>query len=571
MRSESSDQTVFMPPAADYPLRSGPAKPLARRDAVCLALLLLVALLPRLGLALQLGPVCDDGYFYLAVAEAYERGDLKTALWYLNINLYPILLMGFKGAGLDPLSAAKAWGVAVGTLTVLPLFGWLRRLLDRRCALAACGLYAVHPEFIEISPEPIRDATFWLLAAMSLYLFWRAAAERKLWLFGSAGIALALAAHTRSEGWLFALPAIAWPVVHWGENVRARWKLVAGTALAFSMTPLLIATLNVTVLQNHTRWEWGKLEHFRMPYRWVVGDQMQAMPPQVATTPAPPPALPSPKVAPNRWRDISPTLEARLNEGTSRRSDGSFELVRAAVHSLEPVTLLLMLLGAIAGRRLLLRREHLVLSGICLAVALGVVIRQATLGEINGRYFLACFFPASGAAGIGIVWVLSQLERGWAARLSHSRAALATATMALVVGGAHVAEVMAGEHPSRDRDARIGQLLGDRIGHDQTMVVLPHACRVGYYAGQRLPIVVLDNTPIESLLARHQANVVILEHGYTPPSRCADLAGRLIKQGWRPLELAGIPEADDSFLVLVGPSTSLASATRLRNEDADVR
>jgi hypothetical protein len=568
MHSDPADSTVFRPPATDFPLRTGPAPSLTRRELGVLALLVLLTFLPRLAVALQLGPVCDDGYFYLAVADAYERGELETAPWYLNINLYPILLAGFAHAGLDPLQAGKVWSVAVATLTVLPLFGWLRRLLDTRIAVAACGLYAVQPEFIEISAEPIRDATFWLLAASSLYFFWRAAAECRLWLFLCAGVSLALAAHTRTEGWLFAMPAVAWPIVFWSEAGVRRRTLAAGTVLAFAMTPLLVLLLNVTVLQNHSRWEWGKLEHFAMPYRLIAGGETQhraaavskpaavnaggkntAGTAQHAVTP------------PQRPTNVDRARSARLAPGKADESDGdkAVEYLRAVVHTLEPVVLLLMLAGSIAGYRLLLRREHLVLTAICVAMAAAVWLRQATLGEINGRYFLTCFFPASGAAGIGVLWVLAQLERGWAVRLTRSRAAVAAATVMLVVGGAHVADVMAAEHPSRERQARYGRQLGDSLGSGKTLIVLPHACRIGYYAGERLPVVVLDNTPIELLLARHDADVVILEHDHTPSAHCRQIAARLKSLGWKQTKMPGVPDSEP-YIILVEPSSPLASA-----------
>ncbi|HEX6983816.1 MAG TPA: glycosyltransferase family 39 protein [Planctomycetaceae bacterium] len=569
MRSAPPASPVFAPPAADYPLRSGPSEPLRRRDIVWIAGLLLLTFLPRALAAARLGPVCDDGYFYLAVADAYDRGDLRTALWYLNVNVYPVLLAGFDRLGADPLAAAKAWGVAVSTLTVLPLFGWLRRLLDRRVAFAACGLYAVHPEFIEVSAEPIRDATFWLLAASSLYFFWRAAAERRLWLFASAGLSFALAAHTRTEGWLLALPALVWPLVRWREAAGERRRLVAGTAAAFAMTPLLVLVFNLTVLKGHDRWEWGKLEHFRLPYLWMTGATATEMPPQVRPAAVTPPsgatAAPAPRLA-----GVAPALAERFGQGESREDAGASSYLRSAAKALEPVPLLLMLVGSVACPRLLVRREHLVLSAICVAAVVGVWVRQSTLGEINGRYFLVCFFPASGAAGLGVLYVLSRLERGGARWLPPSRAAAAAAGVAVVIGGAHVAEAVTSDHPSRDREAAIGRRLGERLGADRRVVVLPHACRVGYYAGGRLPVVLLDDTPIESVLARHSAEVVILEHDDTPAPRCADLAARLIARGWTPLDLTGLQGADP-FVVLTGPTARPAGAERLGEAGTNVR
>ncbi len=554
---------TFMPPAADYPLRTGRAEPLGRRDILWLGALLLIALLPRAFVACQLGPICDDGYFYLAVSEAYERGDLDTALWYLNINIYPVLIAGFDRLGADPLVAAQAWGVAVATLTILPLFGWLRRLLDRRVALAACGLYAIHPEFIEISPEPIRDATFWLLAATSLYLLWRAAAERKAWLFVGAGLALAAAAHTRSEGWLLMLPATAWPLVRWRESRRDRWRLSLGTAATFAMTPLFVLLFNVTVLRDHDRWELGKLEHFRLAARWIVGSDVVA-PPAISGSATIPPAFVGLSMISTASAATSNVADRshEMPEEPLKRCTGASSYLRSAVHALEPVPLILMLIGAVGWPHLLLRREHLVLSAICIAVLTGVWVRQVTLGEINGRYFLACFFPASGAAGLGALWVLSRLERGWKTFGRQRGAAIAAATTAVLIGTVHVVEAVAAEHPSREREAAIGRHLGEQLGPDRSFLVLPHACRVGYYAGGQLPVVALDDTPLETLLERYQSDTVILENSYTPASQCEALAEHLKLCGWRTYDLGDVPDSE-GFVVLTR-AESIADASRLR-------
>jgi hypothetical protein len=571
MSSAQLAHQTFMPPAADYPLRTGRADSLARRDILWLGALCLIALLPRALIAYDLGPVCDDGYFYLAVADAYERGDFHTALWYLNINIYPVLIAGFDRLGADPLVAAKIWGVAVSTLAILPLFGWLRRLLDRRVALAACGLYAIHTEFIEVSPEPIRDSTFWLLAATSLYLLWRAAAEQRLWLFASAGLAVAAAAHTRSEGWLLMLPAAGWPLIRWRESLGSRWKLSIGTATAFAMTPLFVILFNVTVLRHHDQWELGKLEHFRLAARWAVGAvDSEAPSGQVAVPPAFTGAT-TIATTTNATTDLAAAAAAMSEKAAQahpRRRGGAMMYFRAAAHALEPVPLVLMLIGAVFWPHLLLRREHLVLSAICVAVLAGVWMRQVTLGEINGRYFLACFFPASGAAGLGTLWTLTQLERGWTA-FGRRRGAAAAATVAIAVGAAHVADAVAAEHPSRERDAAIGRHLAEQLGPHRSFLVLPHACRVGYYASGRLPVVALDDTPLEKLLERHHADTVILERDYTPADQCAALADQLETSGWRPLELAG--ECDAAKFVVLTRPVSVAKAIPTRAQHSDVR
>ncbi len=572
MSSAQLDHQTFMLPAADYPLRTGRAESLGRRDLLWLATLLALTLLPRALVAFQLGPVCDDGYFYLAVSEAYERGDFDTALWYLNINIYPVLIAGFGRLGADPIIAAKMWGVAVATLTILPLFGWLRRLLDRRVVLAACGLYAIHPEFIEVSPEPIRDATFWLLAATSLYLLWRAAAERKAWQFVAAGLAVAAAAHTRSEGWLLMLPAVGWPLVRWREARGARLRMSLGTATVFAMTPLFVLLFNVTVLQHHDKWELGKLEHFRLASQWVVGSANVEEGMRAASSAVPPAfigsaAISATKSASSELVANVTQLASKANSADAKHRPGASSYLKSAVHALEPVPLIMMLIGAIGWPHLLLRREHLVLSAICVAVLVGVWVRQVTLGEINGRYFLACFFPASGAAGLGTLWVLARLERGWHAFAQRRGAASAALGIAFVIGLAHVAEAVAAQHPSREREAAMGLRLREQLGRDRRILVLPQACRVGYYAGGHLPVVALDDTPLELLLERHRADTVILERDESPDGLADQLTAGLERAGWKSVELDSGDDAN-AFVVLTRPTTV---ATGASNQTTPIR
>lgn len=547
--SAAPSATSFPPPAADYSVR--PPGPLTRGDRAWLFGLLLLALVPRAVVAARLGPVCDDGYFYLAVADAYERGDFSAALHYLNINVYPVVLALLHSLGFDPVISAKWWGVAAGSLAVLPLFGWLRRMLDRRVAAAACGVYALHTEFIELSPEPIRDPTFWLFCAAGFYFAWRAATERKLWLFASAGLAVALAAHTRTEGWLLALPAVAWPIARWHDAAGRRLAVVGGMAACFAITPLLVVAFNLTALAGHDRWEWGRLEHVRLLTENAgVERAASRKTPIVATAvPAPVPGRPPSRLVDETTRRLvvpPPRLEREAPD-----SDAWIYLSSLG-RTLEPVPLLLMLAGAVACRRVLVRREHLVLSACCVAVLAAVWLRLTTTGEINGRYFLLCFFPAAGAAGVGLLSTLSFLERRWPAYLRRPRPATAVAAVAAVVGIAQAGDAVLGTHPSRTAECRLGQALATRFGADPSIFVVPRACRVGYFAAGRMPTVMLDVVPIEAVVDRHRPDVVIIESRDTPRAEFDELYVRLVRYGLRPYDIAGLPEAD-RFVVLTAP------------------
>jgi hypothetical protein len=177
-----------------------------------LAALVACCLVPRAMMALRLDAICNDAVFYIELARHYELRDVAGGLGRLGLNVYPPILAVLHQLGLDWEAAGKWWGVLVSSLAVLPLYGWVRRQFDERTAFIGASLYAFHPKMIEWSPEVLRDPTFWFLWILGLYAGWRAAEELSLRWYIFAGLAIALAAHTRFEGWLLYLPLVGWTV-----------------------------------------------------------------------------------------------------------------------------------------------------------------------------------------------------------------------------------------------------------------------------------------------------------------------------------------------------------------------
>jgi hypothetical protein len=77
------------------------------RTSVRLGLLMLACLVPRVVVACKLVAVSDDGFSYLHIADALERGRLDQALEYLNLNVYPLALVGLHKLGLEWTIAGK--------------------------------------------------------------------------------------------------------------------------------------------------------------------------------------------------------------------------------------------------------------------------------------------------------------------------------------------------------------------------------------------------------------------------------------------------------------------------------
>ena len=175
-----------------------------------LGLLLLLCLVPRAFMAWKIGGMCPDAVIYIQVAKSFDKGLLHEGSHRFGLNLYPAILMLLHRCGLDWELAGKFWNVTISCLTVLPLYGWVRRQFDDRVALVAGSLYALHAELIRSSPEGIRDPTFWFFMVLALYLSWRAVTEVRLPFFLLGGLALALAAMTRLEGLFLLVPLLLW-------------------------------------------------------------------------------------------------------------------------------------------------------------------------------------------------------------------------------------------------------------------------------------------------------------------------------------------------------------------------
>jgi dolichyl-phosphate-mannose-protein mannosyltransferase len=192
--------------------------------------LLLLCLIPRVWAGTLHDILCPDTVSYVRWTNALEAGNLVTAFKYTGINIYPPLLLGLKALPGDWLAAAKWWSVAMATLAILPIYGWLRRQFNETLAIIGCGFYALHPAMIHDSPLVVRDPTFWLLFALGLYIGWRAVSELRYRWFVAFAVIFGLMIHLRTEGWLLAPVLFVW-VAFRLRHTPGKRVLIATTAL----------------------------------------------------------------------------------------------------------------------------------------------------------------------------------------------------------------------------------------------------------------------------------------------------------------------------------------------------
>lgn len=447
-----------------------------QRDPLVLCGLLALCLVPRLLAAWQLEVVCNDGYYYIRMADALVSGKTDELLAYLNLNVYPAILAGMHRLGWDWIWAGKAWGVFAASLAVLPIFGWVRAVFDRRVAIAAGFLYAIHPELTEVGVEPIREGTFWLFFSASLWLMQRSVATQRLRWFALSGVMIALAIHTRTEGLVLVIPAALWPVLRCSRNRVEAARLLGGAVLCLAMTPLFIVTVNVTLLRNQAEWEWGRLGPFKRAWNWT--QDTVPLPPLATMTPAPAAAPASPRSP----RPLRP-LPARPKLGPRP----GYYLVKL-VKALEPVNCVLLLAGmGLAWRRQDWRSK--VVLGLMSWSLLGAVWIQLTESTVfNGRYFSTLYLVIVPYAGIGLLAAAHGLDRAaarraWVAAESAAPGRLLISALTLVFW----IDVATMSHGSRKTEADLGRAIHETYGPFRAVVVDPASIRVGYYTHSPLP------------------------------------------------------------------------------------
>ena len=579
-------EKLTQPPPRDFPDRlAGEADPSqqVQRTGLILVGLWLLCLLPRAWMAWKLEAVCDDAYYYIFVADALRRGDFAVGFSYLNLNVYPAILILGHSLGFDWIVAGKLWGVLVSSLTVLPLFGWVRRLFDDRVAMAACFLYAVHSEMIECSVEPIREATFWFFLTLCLYLTCRAVLEIKLRYFALAGLTLVLAQQTRNEGWFLVVPLLVWAVCRWrglssehlqsgnqscsapshrdfgGERDsrkhrphRGRSRLIAGTLIWLGATPCLLLLVNLTLLSQHSRWEWGRFNHLSIAWQWLHSANT---PLADANSPASITVFPaensSAQTGPNQESGMPSPDAERAVSGTARL----WRFLKELVFTLDPVNLLSMLAGSFVWRHLLLQRDKLPLLLMGSLILSAIWIYLSHYGVINGRYFLTLFLIFAPFEGMILLFFLHVVGR-IAHRLARStsrRVALVTGYLVLIAAISWT-DALTACHDQRASHLEIARQI--RLTSDSFQSVASDfaAIRVGYSTGGTVPTILFDYASLYEQFADNPPEVLILSQRIIPPDQLSAALESAARLGLHRLDPSMLPSTNCELIVLTHPA-----------------
>ena len=573
-------------PAAEFPNRLRSPEPLREKSPLrwrWMLLLFGLCLIPRAWMAMRMEIPCPDSLFFIRLAQAQEKGEALESAGAYSHNIYPLILAGLHRLGIDHQTAGEWWGVLAGSLAVLPLFGWLRRMHGERVAILACILYSFHPRLIEWSTEIIRESTFWLLLTTAVYLLWRALEEVRIVWFALAGLAVALALHTRFEGWFLLAPLAGWSLVRFCSLHRGRLKLSLGLAAHAAVYPAVFG--GVAMLSGQGDGSFDEQHRFRMVQEFVAaadgdpgGDEARG------------PTLELRPVAYHGgWAGVPAAAltsfdDAEANQRASTaetppltRWRAAYILQKTIARALSPGFAVLMLLGAVVRWRVLLRGDVLPLAGFALAVTAGAWVHLWKAGESSDRYFLSIVILALplavfGATRIGQWFAAISLRRRPRADMAPSvllaeRRAVAVMVVLLACGAAGWADALTFKDQGRIERADLGRWVRENLGSGRQIVGSHQWASMSYFAQGDYRLIPetpagRKNIGLVAFLQRRQPDVVVLSRMWTPPQQVSRVLQARRQLGLQLVPAEYLPDSCRQMVIVLVRPPAVSTARR---------
>lgn len=151
--------------------------------------------------------------------------------------LYPALLaVTYEVFGLESFGAVRLFQAILSLATVVVLYGMCCRVCDTRTAKWAAGLLCFYPSLLIYNNLILTEVLFTFLLVLTCYLIIISLQCDSVLTIGLAGIALGLAAMTRSVVWMAPPLLAAFLLVTWPGDWRRRLLASVSLVVLFAVT-----------------------------------------------------------------------------------------------------------------------------------------------------------------------------------------------------------------------------------------------------------------------------------------------------------------------------------------------
>jgi len=564
-------EALLAGPSGDFPRGPAPGSALPGRPWI-IAVLLAACLIPRAVAAWNWDVLWGDSLHYRYASICLEQGDFEQGFAEFGLNVYPLVLIPLRHLGVDWQIAGKYFGVLVASFTVIPLWGWLRRMFDDRLAVIACLVYALHGKLIAISLLIIRDSMFWFLLVLTFYYVWRAVGELRIVFFIDAGLAMTLAVHTRTEGWLLLIPLLGWGARHW-SSAGKRVRLAVGTLVCLAVIPTTVAAVNLTWLRANPRWDFFRTTHLEMAVHWwnaATGMHLPAPPTDLGNSARNPDwqairqSAATVSAAEKSITKTPPPFSSMLvpefvpPEQSTPGWILTFKLLERVAKGYTWLGSSLLLAGLVCGWRVFLRPEHLTL--LCMNLLLLSIARiRYWASGLDLRYFMPMVI-------VSLPWMALGMEHtiAFARRLLERRGKLSTQA-AGTLAGALIAVAVAGslfDGPMSavaymQKHADVGRWIHRRVGPEPALAGnLDHLTLDTFFSNGHMVGIFWPRhcliVPMPEALVERRADVVVLwNEDNIDKKYLSVIEERIAYCGYRRVDAKELPAGENELMVFL--------------------
>jgi 4-amino-4-deoxy-L-arabinose transferase-like glycosyltransferase len=227
-----------------------------------LVLLVLVTLLTRVLALFQTQIISTDGVVYVQMAKLFSEGKYAELP---QFNLYPLILFLVHKIIGDWELSGQLISIALGTLTVVPVFLLGRSLYNEKAGWLSAVFYITLPDFLRYDSDVLRDPTSWFFITTTLYLVWEGLKKNRLGLIGLASISAGLGALTRGEGFILWAALAIFAAFGKVPRVSLRRRALNATVLIL-LFPLLLSPVLWSVKKHPSQMVFGEMISFPLKF-----------------------------------------------------------------------------------------------------------------------------------------------------------------------------------------------------------------------------------------------------------------------------------------------------------------
>jgi 4-amino-4-deoxy-L-arabinose transferase-like glycosyltransferase len=178
-----------------------------------------------------------DGMVYIQQAKAIYHGDwnlLRSCVPF--VSSYPFLIAAVYWIFPSWIDSARTVSVFFGSVTLVPLYGLLRRFADERTTCLCVLLYAFMPVLVGSSADLVRDPICWFFLVSGLYFFMRQMEKeetlrRRLCYLTSSYFLFLMASWARPETFLVLIFSCVYTFAYSLLSGEKRYLFVASASL----------------------------------------------------------------------------------------------------------------------------------------------------------------------------------------------------------------------------------------------------------------------------------------------------------------------------------------------------